>query len=134
MKRCARAHVHRAESARLGLIEKRLSEIEAKPIRYAGVWKANVSYGRGAFCTFNGGLWHCNQPSVNQRPGSSANWTLAVEAGKDKRGFPGAADGSDEPDGGNGQGATTPAPKRWPKAWRDSVSGMQNGVLMSKAC
>jgi hypothetical protein len=60
---------------------------ELPALRYCGVWKADADYVRGNFVTFNGGLWHCNDPCKDCAPGQApAHWTLAVKSGRDKVG------------------------------------------------
>ncbi|WP_461326276.1 hypothetical protein [Bradyrhizobium diazoefficiens] len=50
-------------------------------IRYEGVWQAARSYSRGAWVTFDGGVFHCNADSTREKPGTGPAWTLAIKSG-----------------------------------------------------
>jgi hypothetical protein len=65
---------------RIAALEKRLDEIESKGVAYRGVWQAADEYQRGNLATHAGGIWHANT-STRARPGTSADWTLAVKGG-----------------------------------------------------
>lgn len=52
---------------------------------YKGVWKDETEYERGDTCTYDGSVWHCNEPT-RERPGTSRDWTLAVQHGRDAKG------------------------------------------------
>jgi len=61
----------------------RVAELEAQPaFKYCGTWNANTQYVRGCFVTDHGGLWHCNEMTM-ERPGTSKHWTLACKRGSD---------------------------------------------------
>ncbi len=62
----------------------RLKEMIAqRPFTYMGVFKEGATYNLGAFVTFDGGQWHCNQhctrrlPATVTRPG---RWRCARAA------------------------------------------------------
>ena len=61
----------------------RVAELEAQPaFKYLGTWNAKTQYVRGCFVTDHGGIWHCNEMTM-ERPGASAHWVLAVKRGRD---------------------------------------------------
>lgn len=66
---------------RLLAIEKRLTEMEKSPFVYEGVYQSARNYSRGTFVTFDGAIWHCNKPSVGQKPGTDSSWSLACKSG-----------------------------------------------------
>jgi hypothetical protein len=69
---------------RLDALERRLTEIESRPqLKYFGIWRAH-KYTEGAFVTDNGSVWHANR-TTTERPGTSADWTLAVKHGREGR-------------------------------------------------
>jgi hypothetical protein len=49
---------------------------------YRGVWNAARAYAHGDYVTDKGALWHANESSAGQRPGTSRAWQLAVKAGR----------------------------------------------------
>ncbi|CAN5268249.1 hypothetical protein BH23GEM2_BH23GEM2_14870 [soil metagenome] len=58
---------------------------------YVGSWRAgDVSYARGDFVTHGGSMWHCHVSGTHDRPGTSADWQLAVKSGRDGRTAKGA--------------------------------------------
>lgn len=56
-------------------------EIEKQPLRYEGVFESGKAYGKGAFVTCDGSVWHCDE-NTTSRPGHSRQWTLAVKSGR----------------------------------------------------
>ena len=69
-------------------LEKRIVELEARPppLQYQGVWSEEKTYQRGAFVTYQGGLWHCEDTNCGVRPGAgSTSWKLAVKRGRADR-------------------------------------------------
>jgi hypothetical protein len=69
--------------ARIDAIDKRLTELEARPsMEYMGTWDAAKIYGRGAVVTSGGSMWHAQRASVSRRPGQSDDWVQCVQRGK----------------------------------------------------
>ncbi|MCK1431070.1 transposase [Bradyrhizobium sp. 87] len=69
-------------AAQLKPLRARILELEkGGGVRYEGVWQAPRSYSRGAWVTFDGGVFHCNADSTRDKPGSSSAWTLAIKSG-----------------------------------------------------
>jgi hypothetical protein len=67
-------------------LEQRITELEARPsLKYSGVFDAGRQYGPGEFTTFRGSLWHCNETTHGETPGTGTKWVLAVKHGKDAR-------------------------------------------------
>jgi hypothetical protein len=65
-------------------LDKRLHELEARTLKYCGVWRAGESYCPDNFVTDHGGLW-CARRTTTSRPGADDSWTLAVKrGGRDK--------------------------------------------------
>lgn len=62
-------------------MRKRITDIEAKAMRYSGVWSEGTSYGIGAATTDKGSLWLCQRPTA-ERPGLSDAWKLVVKQGQ----------------------------------------------------
>jgi hypothetical protein len=63
--------------------EKRVAAIEQRgAFRYAGTYEAERQYSPGEFVTHDGSMWHCER-STKQKPGTCADWTLAVKRGRD---------------------------------------------------
>jgi len=62
----------------------RLSALERAPLRYDGPHEVGKRYVPGAFVSFDGSLWHCNE-ATTCRPGDGPQWTLAVKRGRDAR-------------------------------------------------
>ncbi|MPZ38493.1 MAG: hypothetical protein GEU95_10555 [Rhizobiales bacterium] len=54
------------------------------PFKYLGVWAPDHDYHADNFCTHDGSLWHCNA-STRARPGTNADWQLAVKRGRNAR-------------------------------------------------
>ena len=62
-----------------------VAELKARPsVKYVGSFNGGVAYSPGEIVTHGGAMWHCNI-GTSDRPGTSANWTLCVKAGKDGR-------------------------------------------------
>jgi hypothetical protein len=75
-----------ATLTRLDGLEKRLAEVESHGLRYAGIWSAETSYGRGTAVTFSGSLWIAREINIAKRPGSldgARSWQLACKRGAD---------------------------------------------------
>lgn len=61
--------------------------IDGKPgLEYCGVYVNGKLYDRGHVVTWDGSLWHCNEPETLAKPGvGGAAWTLIVKRGRDGR-------------------------------------------------
>lgn len=71
---------------RCAAIEKRLAEIEARPVlKYSGVWSASATYEPGEIVSHGGSSWHSNIKSQGLQLGESnpASWTLMTKRGRD---------------------------------------------------
>jgi hypothetical protein len=56
----------------------RVGELEQHAVKYCGVWNEEEIYAAGTLCTYQGGMWHCQDTNRGVRPGSgSTTWTLA---------------------------------------------------------
>jgi hypothetical protein len=65
-------------------LEAKLAEIEARPgIDYRGIWRENVTYTHGQFCTHQGAMWFANYANMD-RPGSNDSWVLCVKSGRQR--------------------------------------------------
>ena len=74
--------VVKAITDRLRPLEKRLTALEGKTLKYVGTWKHGVTYAPGQIVTDGGAMWHCNY-GTTARPGeTSAEWTLCVKSGR----------------------------------------------------
>ena len=72
-------------SERIAALERHIAALEARPtMRYRGVWSAEQPYNEGEFCTDHGSIFYC-RTATRARPGTSANWQLAVKRGSDAR-------------------------------------------------
>jgi hypothetical protein len=61
----------------------RVKSLESRPaIQYRGVWRDGQEHAPSSFVTHDGSLWHCNA-TTRAKPGTGADWTLAVKRGKD---------------------------------------------------
>lgn len=58
----------------------RMSELENRAVKFAGVYQTSSDYVRGDLVTHKGALWHCNRPTT-ERPGDGGDWQLAVKRG-----------------------------------------------------
>lgn len=63
-------------------IHDRLDAIEKKGIEYKGVYQSAQEYKRGHIVTHKGAMWHANV-FTRSVPGTNAEWTLCVKAGRD---------------------------------------------------
>jgi hypothetical protein len=70
-------------------LRKEIAEVEAKQLRFGGVFEPGQSYSPGSLVIKAGGLWHCNSPTTDT-PGKSNAWTLAVKSGEASK-MPGIA-------------------------------------------
>jgi hypothetical protein len=63
-------------------LQKRIADLEARPmhqLKYLGTWTPG-RYQPGEFTTDHGSLWFCERETTS-RPGTDANWRLAVKQG-----------------------------------------------------
>jgi hypothetical protein len=60
-----------------------LAKQPASGLKYVGTYQAGKAYNPGEFCTFDGGLWHCNRSTTTRPPGDC--WVLAVRKGRDAK-------------------------------------------------
>jgi hypothetical protein len=57
------------------------AELQARELRYCGVWHANSLYRRGNFVSHNGSLWACQINDIRTIPGHDFDgWQLAVKS------------------------------------------------------
>lgn len=73
--------------------------------RYRGVWK-DGEYARGDMVTWGGSVWHANAVT-SAKPGTSADWTMAVKRGSDGK------DGASGRDGRDGKDVKAPNQQSW---------------------
>lgn len=59
--------------------------IDGASLVYCGVHVPEKSYVVGEFVTYQGSLWHCNEPTTNRPGDGSRSWTLAVKSPQKKR-------------------------------------------------
>lgn len=60
------------------------AELQARELRYCGVWNERSTYRRGNLTTHHGSLWHANIDHISTVPGSDpTGWTLCVKRGTD---------------------------------------------------
>lgn len=66
----------------------RIKELEDRPpaptLRYCGVHVEGASYDPGNLVTWQGSMWHCQEPTTDA-PGQGPAWKLAVKKGRDGR-------------------------------------------------
>lgn len=74
--------VETVERAVASLRNEIMTELAKRSVEYLGVHQEGRTYTRGSFTTFQGSLWHCNK-QTSAKPGTSADWTLAVKCGRD---------------------------------------------------
>lgn len=64
---------------------------DGKPgLAFRGVFKMGGAYEQGDMVTWDGSMWHCNEPT-NEKPGTTKSWQLCVRKGQDGK------DGSSPP-------------------------------------
>lgn len=57
------------------------AELQARELRYAGVWHTQSKYRKGNFVSHNGALWACLIDDIATIPGSDFDgWQLAVKS------------------------------------------------------
>jgi hypothetical protein len=66
-------------------LRKRIEELEAKQLTFAGVWKAGEMYPENALVTKGGSMWHSKMPRNTTTPGDGLAWRLVVKRGRDGR-------------------------------------------------
>jgi hypothetical protein len=69
--------------AQLGRLELKLeyAELQAKELRYAGVWNEKSVYRRNNFVTHGGSVWACVVDGIQTQPGHDhSGWQLAVKS------------------------------------------------------
>ena len=59
----------------------RIAELEAKTLKFRGVFADGTTYSRGDAVTHGGALWVATGDSQNMKPGSGP-WRLAVKRGE----------------------------------------------------
>lgn len=59
--------------------------IDGASLVYCGVHVPDKKYVVGEFVTYQGSLWHCNEPTTNRPGDGSRSWTLAVKSPQRKR-------------------------------------------------
>jgi BMFP domain-containing protein YqiC len=64
--------------ARLDELEKRIAQLEAQQVKYAGIWRDDDDYGQGDIVTHDGVLWHCWK-ATRERPGTSLDWQMMLK-------------------------------------------------------
>ena len=62
-------------------LERRFIELGNPQLCYKGVWEEKVTYELGNFCTWQGGIWHCNRRTTDKPGIGGPSWTLAVKSG-----------------------------------------------------
>jgi hypothetical protein len=74
---------------RIAPLRQRIDELEKRQaqcqLKYMGVWSHDQYYQEGNFVTHAGSLWCCLKAQTMERPGSCADWQLAVKRGHDAR-------------------------------------------------
>ena len=62
-------------------LAERVKELEARQMKYMGVFKDGQRYERGELVTVSGSLWHTNEPTILRPPGGP--WVLVAKRGAD---------------------------------------------------
>lgn len=76
-------HIGARISGRFDDVEARLAALEQRPsLSYRGVWDPRSEYREGEFVTDQGSVWYARR-TTRERPGSSADFQLAVKRGAD---------------------------------------------------
>ena len=73
---------HKAELAEL---EKRLAQVEARGVRYRGLWQRAEDYNRGDCTTCDGSFWIALVDRPAQKPGNRPEWQLCSVPGTRSR-------------------------------------------------
>jgi len=77
------AHALEPVKTQLGRLELKLeyAELQAKELRYAGVWNEKSIYRKNNFVTHGGSLWACVVDGIQTQPGhDNSRWQLAVKS------------------------------------------------------
>lgn len=70
-------------AAALRTAQKRIDDLEAMPMEYAGTYWPEKEYRKRQFVTFGGRVWCCVASTTRNKPGLSEDWKLAVDKGRD---------------------------------------------------
>lgn len=69
--------------AAFSFLVRRIEELEALPMEYAGTYWPDKEYRERQFVTFGGRVWACVAKTTRNKPGLSEDWKLAVDRGRD---------------------------------------------------
>ena len=69
--------------AGLSFLLKRIEKLEAMPFEYAGIHESQKRYFKNQFVTHGGRVWACVVDYTIQQPGTTEDWKLAVNKGRD---------------------------------------------------
>jgi hypothetical protein len=72
-------------AAGLGFLLKRIEALEALPFEYAGIHESHKTYRKNQFVTHGGRIWACVVDNTIQQPGTTEDWKLACNKGRDGR-------------------------------------------------
>jgi hypothetical protein len=64
-------------------LRERIEQLEAGGLKYVGVYQPAQAYARGSVCTFDGSGFVALRDTINEKPGSSDAWQLAIKRGRD---------------------------------------------------
>jgi hypothetical protein len=62
-------------------LKTRVAELEARQLKYSGVYQDGEVYRVGEMVTHSGSLWHCETTTAS-KPGADATWKLCVKRGE----------------------------------------------------
>lgn len=68
-------------AAEIAPLKAEISELRSRSVKYLGVWRQR-EYSEGSMVSDDGSVWHCEKRTTT-RPGTSADWVLAVKRGRD---------------------------------------------------
>jgi hypothetical protein len=72
-----------AMTAGFKFLLKRIEKLEALPFEYAGIHESQKRYFKNQFVTHGGRVWACVVDYTIQQPGTTEDWKLAVNKGRD---------------------------------------------------
>lgn len=74
-------HIALEAFTNIEMLEKKLTDLQARSQRYRGVYQRAADYVRGDMVTRSGSLWCCVSERTTEVPGSSECWVLSVKSG-----------------------------------------------------
>lgn len=61
----------------------RIEQLEALPFEYVGIHEPQKTYRKNQFVTYGGRVWACMVDSTIQVPGTTLDWQMACNKGRD---------------------------------------------------